>query len=252
MNARIISPVAEGFRRVGQPANGRRIGVLLSHGFTGSPAAMRPWAEYLNSLGYTVSVPRLPGHGTNLHEMINTTWPDWYQTVEDEYLWLSERCDLVFAAGLSMGGGLVLRLAQHHDVAGLILVNPAIAADDWKFKFLPLMSKFIPTIPAISGDIKKPDMDEVAYDRTPLKPAASMLQLWADVRSRLDEITAPILLFTSIEDHTVDRATGRLLDESSLNVDHRWLENSYHVATLDYDAERIFGESAEFIETLSS
>ena len=252
MSTRIINPSAEGFRQVGQPTDGRRIGVLLSHGFTGSPAAMRPWAEYLIDLGYSVAVPRLPGHGTNLHEMINTTWPDWYQAVEDEYLWLSERCDLVFAAGLSMGGGLVLRLAEHHEVAGLILVNPAIASDDWKYKFIPLLSKFVPTISAIAGDIKKPDMDEVAYDRTPLKPAASMLQLWADVRSNLDQITAPILLFTSIDDHVVDRATGRILNESSLTVDHRWLENSYHVATLDNDAMRIFVESAEFIGELSA
>ena len=40
------------------------IGVLLVHGFTGSPSSMRPWAEYLNQKGFTVRVPLLPGHGT--------------------------------------------------------------------------------------------------------------------------------------------------------------------------------------------
>ena len=235
-------------RVLGNSPDRRKIGVLLSHGFTGSPVSMRPWADYLVDLGFSVAVPRLPGHGTNLHDMINTTWPDWYQAVEDDYLWLAERCDQVFAAGLSMGGALVLRLAEHHDVAGLILVNPAIAMDAPKFKLIPLLSKFISTIPAISGDIKKPGADEGAYDRTPLKPAASMLQLWAEIRADLDQITAPILLFTSREDHVVDAATGRILLGSNLTVERRWLENSYHVATLDNDADEIFAASVEFID----
>ncbi len=56
-------------RRLAAPARpdltgGRSIGVLLSHGFTGQPASMTPWGEYLADRGYAVEVPRLPGHGT--------------------------------------------------------------------------------------------------------------------------------------------------------------------------------------------
>lgn len=39
-------------------------GILLIHGFTGSPAEMRPLGCYLHERGLTVSAPLLPDHGT--------------------------------------------------------------------------------------------------------------------------------------------------------------------------------------------
>ena len=103
-------------------------GVLLVHGFTGTPQSMRPWAEHLEAAGFTVSLPRLPGHGTHWKELNQTAWSDWYAHVDAAFLALRDRCDRVFVAGLSMGGALSLRLAEQHgeDVAGLVLVNPAV------------------------------------------------------------------------------------------------------------------------------
>ena len=37
--------------------------VLLIHGYTGTPAEMRPLGDYLQQLGYTVLGVRLAGHG---------------------------------------------------------------------------------------------------------------------------------------------------------------------------------------------
>ena len=110
-------------------ADGGSIGVLLSHGFTGSPQSLRPWAEHLAAAGYTVRLPRLPGHGTSWQEMNTTRWTDWYAEIERGYDELAARCDHVFAGGLSMGGTLVTRLAEQKGkaVGGLVLVNPAYA-----------------------------------------------------------------------------------------------------------------------------
>ena len=60
----------------GSGAN-KEIGILLVHGFTGSPASMRPWAEYLNQRGYTVKVPLLPGHGTTPEDLNLVKWEEW-------------------------------------------------------------------------------------------------------------------------------------------------------------------------------
>ncbi|MBO0709516.1 MAG: esterase, partial [Candidatus Dormibacteraeota bacterium] len=60
---------------------GRRIGVLLSHGFTGSPASLRPWGEALAEHGYGIAVPRLPGHGTTWQDCNRSTRQDWYGEV---------------------------------------------------------------------------------------------------------------------------------------------------------------------------
>src|SRR6516165_12269673 len=76
--------------------DGGEVGVLLCHGFTGSPQSLRPWAEYLAERGLTVSLPLLPGHGTRWEDMQVTGWPDWYAEVDRELRALSERCRLVF------------------------------------------------------------------------------------------------------------------------------------------------------------
>src|SRR5215213_12031276 len=80
-------------------ADGGRVGVLLSHGFTGSPASMTPWGKHLAGLGYTVRVPRLPGHGTTWKELNTTRWHEWYAEVDEALTELRSRCDHVVAAG---------------------------------------------------------------------------------------------------------------------------------------------------------
>src|SRR5882724_1148917 len=93
-------------------ADGGPVGVVLSHGFTGTPASMRPWAEYLAAAGFTVRLPLLPGHGTTWQDANTTRWPDWYAAVEQAYDEVAAHCSTVFAGGLSMGGTLVTRLAE--------------------------------------------------------------------------------------------------------------------------------------------
>src|SRR3954452_23036284 len=105
-----VHPLAEPYVADGDATSPHgRVGVLLSHGFTGSPASMRPWAEHLAAQGYAVSLPRLPGHGTTWQEMNRTTWADWYAEVERAFLALANQVDTVVVGGLSMGGALVLR-----------------------------------------------------------------------------------------------------------------------------------------------
>lgn len=234
-------------------AGNGRIGVLLCHGFTGSPASMRDWAEDLADAGYRVSLPRLPGHGTVWQEMALTSWQDWYDRVDAEYRALSSECDRVFVAGLSMGGALALRLAeQHPDVAGLMLVNPAILHKSWKQSLVGVLKHFVKAVEGIGNDIAREGVDEGSYDWTPVASVHQMHKLWSDVRSCLDLVTCPLILFQSLSDHVVPGAPSEaiLRNVSSTDVTHHLLENSYHVATLDYDRHLIFDESRKFIERI--
>jgi carboxylesterase len=90
---------------------GRRVGVLLSHGFSGHPASMAPWGEALAGQGNAVVVPRLPGHGTTWQELNTLTWADWYAELTEAFDRLVAENDAVVVGGLSMGGTLALRLA---------------------------------------------------------------------------------------------------------------------------------------------
>lgn len=230
------------------------VGVLLCHGFTGSPHSLRAWAESLHAAGFRVALPRLPGHGTTWQEMNETTWTDWYSTVEREFLVLRESCEQVFICGLSMGGGLTLRLAEQFgdQVAGLVVVNPAVTSNDKRLYALPVLHRVVASLPGIANDIAMPGVVEGGYDRNPLRALSSMTKMWVDIRANLSQITQPILLFRSVNDHVVDPSSARLIlaEISSTDVTERVLERSFHVATMDYEAEQIFSESADFFRRL--
>ena len=252
-----LDPHAEPFHADGRPdeVGGQRVGVLLSHGFTGSPASMVPWGRHLADRGFAVAVPRLPGHGTTWQEMNTTGWADWYGELERAFEKLRANCDQVVVGGLSMGGGLVLRLAADKGtaVAGVMLVNAAVASSNKQLLALPVLKRFVPSMPGIVNDIKKPGQDEHGYDRMPLKALASMLSGWKSVRADLPKVTSPIVHFRSAEDHVVDPSSARIIAStvSSRDVTERVLENSYHVATLDNDAPAIFEESVEFVRRVT-
>jgi carboxylesterase len=138
---RPVHPLAAPFAAPARPelTGGRRVGVLLSHGFTGQPASMRPWAEALAAEGYAVELPRLPGHGTTWQELNTRTWEDWYAELGLAFDRLRATTDAVVVGGLSMGGALVLRLAADRadEVAGVMVVNPAVATKRLDVRLLP-------------------------------------------------------------------------------------------------------------------
>lgn len=252
-----LAPHAEPFQSDGVPDDsGRRIGVLLSHGFTGSPASMVPWGRYLAEQGYAVSVPLLPGHGTTWQEMCSTTFEDYATALEQELEKLQTRADTIVVGGLSMGGCLALLLAERRpeDIAGLVLVNPVVTSANKQLLALPVLKYLVKGMPAIGDDIKKPGISEHAYAKTPLMPLHTMVRAWKQVRDDLPKVTAPLLMFRSAEDHVVDAGSAPIIlgSVSSRDLEERILEHSYHVATLDNDAPRIFEESAEFIRRVTA
>jgi carboxylesterase len=235
---------------------GLSIGVLLVHGFTGSPASMKPWAQSLSDQGYAVEVPLLPGHGTRWQDLNQVAWTDWYAEAEAAFDRLRADCDAVVVAGLSMGGSVVLRLAEMRgaEVSGVLLVNPFVASMRTELHLLPVIKHVIPALRGVVNDIKKPDQDEHGYDRLPLKGLAEVTSMWKVVVPDLTRVTQPVLYFRSENDHVIDVSSSPtvLNGVSSAEVEERVLTNSYHVATLDNDADHIFTESAEFIARVTA
>ena len=173
-------------------------GVLLCHGFTGTPQSMRPWGEYLYEAGYTCACPRLPGHGTRWQDLNATRWEDWYSELERTFDLMLDRCEPagvpVFAMGLSMGATLVTRLVEKRgdEIAGLVVVNPSLLTLRRDAPLLRLLAPVVGSIGAIGSDIKKPRETEQSYDRTPLRAAYSLSQLWRIVRADLAAVRLPV------------------------------------------------------------
>ena len=235
-------------QRNAPPAGG--VGVVLCHGFTGSPVSMQPWADAVAAAGYEVRLPTLPGHGGSVVEANLSSWHDWFGAVQRSYLDLERTCSSVFVFGLSMGGALALRLAETHNPAGLVLVNPAVASSDRRLLLLPFLRRVRASSRGIAGDIAKPGASEGGLTRVPHHALASMLRLWSVVRHDLGKVTAPILLFRSEQDHVVGPQSAQIIlaGVSSEVLTSRVLTRSFHVATLDYEAEEIFAASLAFIE----
>jgi carboxylesterase len=236
----------------GHGANSR-IGVLLVHGFTGSPAAMRPWAEYLNSHGYTVKVPLLPGHGTSPKDLNEVKWQEWPAKVENDLQSLLNTCEKVFLVGFSMGGTTSLNVAARYsnELAGLILVNPMI-----HLRFVPpqlawVVSRFMKYRTSIGDDIKRPGVTELGYDANPIVGVYQLLKMCSKTRRELPRVTLPVQLFHSTEDHTLPVSNTEIIlrEIGSKEKNRIELVNSYHVAPLDYDAEIIYKNSQIFIES---
>ncbi|MEV4555900.1 alpha/beta fold hydrolase [Kitasatospora sp. NPDC049285] len=245
-----LLPGAEPFRRQGGP-----VGVLLIHGFTGSPQSMRPWAEHLSEAGLTVSVPLLPGHGTRWQDLQQTRWEDWYATAEAAFEELAAECEQVFVCALSMGCALTLRLAAElgERISGLVLVNPSVRSDNPGTVLLPVLRHLLPTLPGVAGDIALPGVTEVGYDKVPLHAAWSLARLWKTVQAGMPKVAQPVLLLHSPQDHVVSPRNSALVLAriSSTDVTELLLDRSFHVATLDHDAGLIFGASLDFVRRLA-
>ena len=231
--------------------SGGSTGVLLCHGFTGSPASLRPWADRLAAAGLTVSRPRRPGHGTTWQALAHTRWEDWDAEVDRAYEELRGQADEIFLMGLSMGGCLALRMAELRGdgVAGLVLVNPWLAIPNKFFLLVPVLKFVVPSVNGVGSDIKKEDAHELSYDRVPVRAVATLPRLWKLTKRQLAEVTQPVLVYLSATDHVVGPASMRVLRAAlpSAQLTVRECANSYHVATLDNDAEQIFDGSLEFV-----
>lgn len=252
----VSDPADDPSRRAAYAHDGDDVGVLVCHGFTGSPQGVRPLAEAFARAGHTVRLPLLPGHGTTWQECNGTTWRHWYAEVEAAFVELRSRCRVVVCAGLSMGGALATRVAQLHpdDVAGLILVNPAVRVDDPRMLALPLLQRVLPSLPGIGNDVKRVGGEpEWCYDRIPLRALASQTRLWRLTIADLDRVRMPVLLAHSSEDHVVPASSWQLIGAriGSREVTDLELTDSYHVATLDNDAELLAREAVAFVDRVA-
>jgi carboxylesterase len=235
--------------------DGGPVGVLVLHGFTGNPQSMRPLAEAIAAAGHGVEMPLLAGHGTAIEDMLATRWSDWSADAEAAYERLAARSERVVVAGLSMGGSLTCWLATRHPgIAGIVCINPATRAASEVRDFLQgMVDAGEEVMDGIGSDVKKEGVEELAYKGTPLRPLLSMFDAANELEGALARITCPVLLFTSPEDHVVPPADSDFLAESvSGPVTRVSLDESYHVATLDNDAELIARRTLEFVDDVTA
>lgn len=231
------------------------VGVLLVHGFTGTPKEMRWMGDYLADQGFSVLGLRLAGHATKPEDLNRVSWLDWLASVEDGYHLLKGVSDVIFIAGLSMGGILSLVFASRFPVAGLIAMStPYELPRDPRLHFIHLLWRLVPTLPKGEPDWQdpKPMQDHIDYPHYPTKAIIEVNNLLEEMRSSLPNITTPSLLIHSKNDGSVPFVhMEKIYSQLGCNDKEMFtIENSGHVVIRDYDKGLVFETAKAFIDRI--
>jgi carboxylesterase len=246
-------------------APGEGPAVLCLHGFSGTPFEVTPLGQSLSGAGYSVSVPRLPGHGDTVEALATSTWREWFEGARaamDSLLAQTGR-DRVGIVGSSMGGLLALRLARLYPdkVGAVVAIAVPLRVPSWQAFLVrwlcrlpaPLRRGRLFALPKTDGcDVTDAEMRR----RNPTLPAMpfagirQLIDLGDEVRQGLSAIPTPCLLAHGLLDHTVspDRTrelAGRLGPGA---VEQLWLPKSGHLVGLDVERDHVFHAVGRFLD----
>jgi carboxylesterase len=229
------------------------VGVLLVHGLNGNTGDMGELEEIFQKHGIITKNMLLPGHGSKVKDMLSIGWEEWAQAVHDELIQLKELCDVVFLVGHSLGGALILHIAAHEEVAGVVPICAPLYLHPWLKPAVSIGKYLLPLVPTLREDVRDPEArrryTRDVYRWTPLHPVESMVRYLPELRIELQHITAPSLIITSLHDHVVPARDGREIykligsREKHLVTLHR----SYHVVMKDHDREEVFDKTLAFV-----
>ncbi len=232
-----------------QGTNGK--GVLLIHGYTGTPAEMRLLGNYLHGKGYTVLGVRLAGHGTTPEDLNETVWADWYAAAEAACKKLFSICKEVMVAGLSMGGLLAIKIAAEFPVSKAAFMSAPMYVFDKRLPLLKILRYFMKYITKRHRSYFTADKYNLSYDVMPTKPLVSLFELVKLCKkSILAKITVPCIILQSTIEHTVKPCSAQyIFDHISSEVKQlAWFHNSGHILTLDVEREEVFAAIGKFFE----
>lgn len=231
------------------------VGVVLVHGFTGSPYEVRYLGEQLAHGGFAVSAPLLPGHGTMQGDLDATTWMDWTVAVERAVDAMRARCEKVAIVGQSLGGLLALYTASHRrDVACVASLAAPLWFDGLSAHVAALTTRgvlrCVRAIPKLGGsDVrdKRVKAENPCYPAIPTKALAQLLAFFRVVDGELANVTQPVLVVHAHRDHTAPVACAKYIAEATRAVRMRLLDNSYHLIAADVDRDIVAAEVIQFL-----
>jgi len=231
-------------------------GVLLLHGFTGSPHDMKYLAGCINENGYTVYVPRYPGHGTNSEDFMTSDWKDWLRKAVDSYIFMKSKYEKVIVGGLSMGGVIASIIAEKFPVEKLLLYAPALMASDSRIKISGFLGIFMKKVRKNEitdyGDKYLNSLAEEYWNWNYPKQAYSLYKLQKMAVKNLSKINTDIFLVMSEKDTDVPFRVNGIIKSKINNekISELILKESGHVVTNDKEKETVALKTVEYLNNI--
>lgn len=230
---------------------GNNTGILLIHGFTGTPSEVRFLGEFLRNKGYTVKGILLKGHGTTPEDMKKCSYRDWIHGAVEGYKSLKQECDEVFVVGLSMGGLLSLYLARNYDIKGAATLSAPIRIRGGAAT-AAFVEKNFKTY--VLRNLEKKNINIISYDKSPIISVHNLFKLIRYVKANLEFIEKPVLIMQSYRDRTVSPISANIIYNNIGSKDKSiiYLHKSGHIITCDNEKQQVFEEVYNFIKTKSA
>lgn len=235
---------------------GKTAGVLLLHGFLGNPSEMKYIGAKIYQAGYSISIPRYPGHGTSIHEMTGTYGRDWYMAAREAYLELAAHCERITIVGHSMGGIFAALIASEFSPEKICLISVPVKIKGWTIYLSPcigLIKKIIPISDEKHG-INRPETRaaHVSYsEQIPVKQAWELHKLIKRAMKILPEVTAPVLIMQSAGDDVIPEDSADYIYSriGSVKKEKILFNKSNHVISVDYDRDAAAEAIIQFLSS---
>ena len=242
---------------------GGEVGILLIHGFTGTPFIFHDLGHELHKLGYTIMAPLLAGHGTNPSELEKTNWSDWYNSAEIAYQDLASLCKDVFVVGASFGANIAIQIAaKHQGACGLILIGAprwivrhgAIVSGLQLMKLLKIhhftksFNKSLSEHSIIGGP-------NYSYSQIPVSSGQELFNGLKQMSPKLlEKITSPVLLIHSRNDGLIHPASGKYYFHTIISSHREFLsvDAPHHQLHTNQERVHILEVMSDFIATWAS
>ncbi|GAC1334196.1 MAG: alpha/beta fold hydrolase [Candidatus Dormibacteria bacterium] len=221
------------------------LGVLLIHGFCGTPPEMRDLGEHLAAAGFRVRGTLLPGHGATPEELRRTHWEDWVAGAQADLDVLKQECRLVFCAGQSMGGTISLLLAARNpDVVAVATCAALVDLGRMTAFQIHLGNRILRWHYPDRNSVDLWNRDAVqrlrSYNRRAMKSHVDLLQLYQHTRRSLSKVRQPALILHGMRDATVPPRNAELIRSGiGDSAVVRYFDRSGHAMSIDVEAPEI-------------
>lgn len=238
----------------------KSIGILLCHGYKSASKEMSELAKFLSGFGFKIYVARLDGHGTAPHQMQDTAWQDWYNSLQKGYCALNSSCSKIILIGFSTGGLLSLLMSANkkplNKLAGIIAINSALQLKDLKAKFVSginLWNELLEKLKIDSGKLlfvdDVPENPHINYSRNYLKGVVELEKLMSECSKNLYKITTPTLVIQGDNDPIVNPISGKIIYDNIGSKNKVLFEPNFdkHVIVLGNNKEEVFEKIRYFL-----